>query len=867
MLSVILSIVLHRISARSIALSLLLVVISTGRTLPAIAQSEPASNSASHAAGDGAQQDAKVRFSLESHSKLSAYPFVPDQWCNLHLRLENGGNLSHDLLCTSYFETDTSLQYGRQIWLPPHARLTLPHPALVPHVASDKAASINISSLVIERAAGAEVLLKSESGQLRHDRSMLLTQPSRITGIVYGSSGVSEVPQDVMDLVIGCRAVQKLTNKVTILADDFLPSDETTLRYLDHLVIADNRLTDDYAALAAVRRWLHGGGRLWVMLDRVNQEFLERLLGDDFEGHVADRVGLTAVRVDVAPSLRYPDGESGEVLNFDEPVDMARLVVTGMKVSNTVDGWPAALSMPYGEGRLSITTLGPRAWIKPTPPGMFPANSPLANTAYVPRTPMEELSTSLLANRESPLLMSDDFESLAREYISYKIPNWSLIAGMMSGFLATLLVVGGVLWRLQRLEHFGWSGSLLAALVGLAFLGIGQANRRGVPSTESTVQLAQVISGTDDVRSQGAVAVYRPEPSPAPIQTNHGGLIEIDAKGAEGATRRMITTDLQSFYWDGLPQPSGLRLYSESTSNANPRRYEAHATLNAQGLSGRFAGSIGAGEDVMLTTQFGRVGLKKSADGTWSGGIEEILAPNQYIAASFLGAEQERRLRILEKLFASKTWKKLQQRPQLLVWLKDGPQGFLFGDGLTQQGQTLLVLPAELTRPATGTEMLIPAPLISYSTRRPPDGSLPAGCWDDNLVEWQKRSGHCTTWLSFQIPRTLLPAKAIKGRLEVKVSGAIDRFEILGLRDGALVRLQEVNNPVGTVQVEIADASMMDISSDGELTLGITAGDPDKAAAASNAAISKVGTTVDYWKIESLGLNVWAKTTDASKED
>lgn len=852
-----------QVFATRIVLSFLLVVIFTRQTPSVSAQNESASRSAGNAAEGLGQQDSKVRLSLESNSRLGAYSFVSGEWCQLHLRLENGGDSARDLLCTSYFETDPGLQYGRQVWLPPHARLTLPHPALIPSMPQDKAASINVSSLLIERTAGAEVLLRTESEQLKHDRTLMLTQPSRLTGIVFGG-GALNVPQDVMDIVVSCRIVQSLNNKVTILADDFLPTDENSLRYLDHLIVADNRLTNDYAALAAVRRWLHAGGRLWVMLDRVDSEFLERLLGDDFHGHVADRVSLTSVRIDEAPSFKSPEGEVGEIVTFDEPVDMARMVVTGMKVWNTVDGWPAALTMPSGEGRLFITTVGPRAWIKPTPPDADVVTDPLKKSAYVPRTPIQDLSALVLAKRESPLLETVDVEGLAREYISYRIPNWNLIAGSMGGFLVLLMVVGGLLWWLQRLEHFGWSGSLLATLVSLVFLGIGHANRQGVLPTESTVQLTQVIGGTDDIRSQGAVALYRPEPSAEPIQTRRGGVIGIDMNGMEGATRRMITTDLDAFHWDGVPQSSGLHLFTESTSDAIPQRYESRTTLNAEGLSGRFTASSGVGEDAMLATRFGRIGVQMSADGNWSGGVGDILAADQYITANFLGAEQERRRRILEKLFDSKSWKNLLQQPHLLVWLKDWQPGFEFGPGLMHQGQTLLVLPIEITRPPAGTELAVPSPLIAFGTRRPPDGSLPSGCWDDNLGIWQERSSPCTTWLNFRIPHSLLPASVTKAQLEIKATGAVGRIEVLGIRNNAAVRLQEVDNPVGTVQVEISDASVLNLSDDGDLGLGITAGHSSKSQDTSGVNV-KVGDVADYWKIESVKLNVWAKATDAAE--
>ena len=524
-------------------------------------------------------------------------------------------------------------------------------------------------------------------------------------------------------------------------------------------------------------------------------------------------------------------------------------------------------SMPCGEGSLFITTVGPRAWITPTPPNTTEDSDPLLKSAYIPHTPMKDLSTQVLATRESPLLMNADVESLASEYISYKIPNRTLIAGAMGGFLVSLLLLSGLLWWQQRLEHFGWSGSLLATLASLVFLGIGQSSRQGIPPTEASFQLAQAISGTDDIRSLGAVAVYRSEPAQTSIHTRNGGVIETDMKGTEGVTLRMITTDLLTFYLEGLPQRSGLQLFSESTSRSSFQRYEARATVNAHGIAGRFTGNSTTGADAMLATRFGRIGVEMLADGTWSGGVEDIFAADQYLSANFLGTEQERRRHILEMLYGKKNWKNVLQRPQLLVWLKEWPQGFTFGDGLTRQGQTLLVLPVEITRPPVGTLMQIPSPLISFGTRMPPDGTVPSGCWDDNLGKWQERAGPCTTWLNFQIPPTLLPAKVMKAHLAITVSGAIDRIEVLSVKNYAVVSLQKMKNPVGTLQMEIADTSVLDLSEEGELVIGISVGDPDRAASSSNIANSKVGSTSDYWKIESLGLNVWAKTTETMEEE
>ena len=62
---------------------------------------------------------------------------------------------------------------------------------------------------------------------------------------------------------------------------------------IDHLVLASNRLADDPVGVRAVRQWLMRGGRLWVLLDRVDPDVLAPLLGDALDFQVVDRVSLT----------------------------------------------------------------------------------------------------------------------------------------------------------------------------------------------------------------------------------------------------------------------------------------------------------------------------------------------------------------------------------------------------------------------------------------------------------------------------------------------------------------------------------------------------------------------------------------------
>lgn len=854
----------------TIALRLFVVLVSLATIVrPTNAQSN--SPDADAAAKSG------VRFTVETSSRLGPLTYLPEQWGELQLRLENTADTARNLLSTSYFSDNTSLQFGRQLWLPARSKLTLSHPVLFPKVEQQQDHATNVHSLLVETVKGNEVLIKNESGQLRHDSSLRMTETPRNTGLVAGWKSGDDLPQEVLDLVIACRVDQGLNNRTAPLDFQFLPADETSLLYLDHIVIAENRLIDDEAALTAIRRWLHAGGRLWVMLDRTDPVVLERLLGDEFRGHVVDRVGLTSFGIDKVPTLAAPEGERGPIVEHDDPVTLAQVAITGMKVWNTVNGWPVAMTKSFGEGRLLVTTLGARGWIKPTPPEEkkpVPPPAPTMVSPYVPLSPMEDLSAYVLGKREPELISQATQESFAQERISYKVPGWTLIVSIMGSFLVLLLATSIWFWRTDRAEHFGWAASLLALVFGFVLTGIGLTNRFGVPGTVASVQLVQALEGTEDVRTQGVISVYRPEGVDSLVHTTHGGKFWPHLASTDGATRRMVTTDLQTFHWDGLPQTAGLQLYANSNSMAFVNRTEARATVDQQGIVGTYQGQPILMSDALLATRYGRVGIRLDSDNRFLAPADNVLQPDQYLDATFLGDEQDRRRRIFEDLFKNRGWKDYLDTPHLLVWMKDWDAGYHFGEGLVHNGNSLLAVPVQFTRPASGTEVLIPSPLLSISTRRPPDGSMAAGFWDDKAKVWQERTGASTTWLSFQIPHDLLPLDATKARVEIKISGPSGRTEVMGMKDGASVSLKTVVNPVGAFSFEITDASLLTLSDQGELSLGISTGnldlsDPGQGGNSQSGSANLSGgmKTANYWKIESFALQVWAKVPERSEKD
>ena len=80
--------------------------------------------------------------------------------------------------------------------------------------------------------------------------------------------------------------------------------------------------------------------------------------------------------------------------------------------------------------------------------------------------------------------------------------------------------------------------------------------------------------------------------------------------------------------------------------------------------------------------------------------------------------------------------------------------------------------------------------------------------------------------------------KANKARLQIKLSGPIGRLEVLGIRENAPVNIESVVDPASTVIVNISDSDLLTVTSEGDLSLGISGGDPARAQVANHQAPS-----------------------------
>ena len=828
-------------------------------------------------ASDKSAEGPEFQYTVHFASESGLDVLVPEKWGVLRASLMNGRSEPRDLLCSTYFDQDPSLQYGRQVWIPAHSKLRIDHPILIPKCDPVKGRSLDLHSLVIDRSSSNEVLVRGEGEGLLSDGALMVTHHSQNTAIIGKPSGSADArPDEIADLVKACRAELRLGNNVTWLGEAFLPPDEIGLDALDHIVVADDRIVNDLAATAALRRWLNSGGHLWIMLDRVDPVLLSMLLGDDFAGYVVDRVGLTSVRVDEAPVLSGLKGMIGETVEYDDPVDLVRMAVADVNVTHVVNGWPAAITIPCGDGKLLITTLGARGWMRTWPEGAVRPSDPLMTSNFRPSEPMANVSDNFFRLRKPELLHSGAIEPQTREYIGYSVLSWSLIVGTLLGFSASIVAIGIWLLRCGRLERICWFASIPALAASLFLIQAGRINRQGITATMASVQLIEAIRGTDDLRCEGVLSTYQPDGSEFPIEATQGGRMMPDMTGMEQTSRRMVTTDLDAFHWENLRQTAGVRSTSFKQSQAAVDRLQAHATFDSHGLTGRYSGLVPPGTDAIVAARNGRMGATLKSDGTFDVRGDDVFEKDQYLSAGLLSDEQDRRRRTLKELLDNPERPDYPGRPQLMFWSEPRDNGFRFGEDLKNLGASLVVVPLVIQRPANGTEILIPSPFLNYVSRLSPDGTQPSAMWDADKKQWQERSTPGLAWLGFQIPHELLPLAPGQASIDLKVSGPIGRVEILGLKNGNVVSLKSIMNPVGSLSIVITDSEALTIDDQGHLALGLSAGNPDSpdlpqgtpdGVPPQASSSTDLNAKVNYWRIESLALQLSAKTTEPTAKD
>ena len=820
--------------------------------------------------------------------------FLPERWGCIQVAFVNLDEQPAELLASSFFEEDPTWQFGRRTWVPGRSRLTLTHPVRIPALKAGST-SCSIRTVLVDPSKKDEVLVRGNSGGLQEEVRLLVSD--------IPSTAIVNVPEDFIvegnvhdlayQLAVYAKASEHLGRRLTQLNDSILPATPEAYAGLDQLIVADTRLSDDRPALAAMRSWLYGGGHLWIMLDRVDPEVLEVLIGDEWTGEVVDRVELTSFTIEPTNRLQGPKPFQQEK---KAPASMTPVMLSDVEIASTINGWPAAFWKQCGHGKLLVTTLSPEGWMQhlltseinnsgnPSNsgrggpgrgrPGSGGASSPagslegsshppsdaqqaalldsLKSRTYVVIPPMRDLAAEFFSPRTPPFVAPVILESHVREYVGNSVPSRWLISGLLAGFSVLLAALGGALWRTHRLEWLGAAGPALAIAVSLILMLLGLVQRRSIPPTVASVQFVEPARGTDGIRVSGITDTYAPDADQTILASAGGGWMLPDRTGQQGQTTRLVWTDMNVWEWEHLPPTSGQRLAEFATTKSTDLLIQAKATFDSAGLTGKLniAGLTNPADGV-VATQIGRLGTDLKSDGSFR--ASQVFSGEQFIAADLLSDEQNRRSRTVAAVLSSSPRSDFPHEPTLLVWTDPLDLQFRFDDGHRKLGAALVAVPLILERPVVGSEVRIPSPFLPYRAVMGPDGVAVSGLYDFRRREWQDRSLPSSAWLRFQIPSVLLPLEPLRANVSVQVAGPVGKLEITALRGTDPIPVKTWTDPVGTLSVEITDPALLQVT-EGGLLLKIAGGD------SSRPTLTQSTGKANYWRIESLRLELTGKT-------
>jgi hypothetical protein len=720
-----------------------------------------------------------------------------------------------------------------------------------PPLHSPNRGALDVKSRLYEITGRETHLIRSPDGQPFHTDLLPFDKKDPITTVMLDfnltdGTQLTDSPSEraradeIHELVRVFRHTCGLSSRLSFASQRFLPPIPEALEGISHFVLASDRLADDVDGQRALRGWVERGGHLWVPVDRVSQKTISALLGDVTDLQIVDRISLTSIRFDAASANSYlPSKEARE---FEKPVDFVRVLVPEQQVFYTIDGWPAVSAAVVGRGRVLFTMLGASGWIRPRTSIDQPSKFWEFPALPVAISPFQYFSDELQVQPERPLIPVKDLKEFVSDQISYKVVDRGVVALVFGTLFISLVVASFVLARREFLEHLGWLGPALAVVAAAAFVGLGNYGRSAVPPMLAVIQLVNGVSGTDTAQASGYFGAYHPDRSTASIGGQDGGEFDLDLAGLEGRVYSRVQTDFDSWHWESLELPAGVRTASFKYTIQTRAPIEASIRFGPEGIEGRVdSGPFHQLEDLLLSAPGQRaLPVALAGDGSFKAGLEDAIQSGQLIGGGLLSDRQRTRQALYEKLLADPQPQCLSSRTLLLGWALPVDMHFTLAPSAPPTGAALLMAPVVIERPAPDSLVTVPTAFVDCQRLGNDGHYLPTTA--------ESRFG-TNVRLRFQVPPEVMPLTVNSARLTLKLRAALREVTVNGFAGNEALPLRRLSSPAGVEQIEIIDPRVLQLDKEGALFVSLDIGDVRSEA------------TRDQWHLDWVGLEVRGRTT------
>jgi len=760
------------------------------------------------------------------------YQFRPGRWGVIAAEIWNPSKRPVRILAATTFEDDQTTQYGREFWVPAEAKRKVSYPVRIPENIGKETRRLKLLSRIYDRTDGKNTLLRRKRDHMWHESALRIGKPSIITGYypdyVQGDYSHDLMGKEfyalldpaldpVLETIKVTRRYMNIKNwsEVPTLDENDDLSWPLALEAMDQLVLGGNRLATEPEAREAIRGWVNQGGRLWIMLDKTDLKTVKLLLGDAFPAYLVDEVSLSQYQI--IPQL-VGTSSAPELREVDVPVKLSRLVTEGVDVSHTVNGWPAAFWLKYGNGEILFTALELRAWSRPRRELIIrPRGIP---GQVLDTSSLQELADRFYEPQQEKTWGEDDFQQYLGEQIGYQIVGKQLIIAILGAFSGVLLLAGFWLARTHRLERMLWVGPLAATCTAVILAGLGRMSRESVAPTVAVVQWVTPANQSQFVPVTGMAAIYSQEKSQDLIGVDQGGLLWPERGTADTTTSWLIWTDHGRAQWEKLTLPEGIRQATFQQFIPVKDPLGAGASLTSQGLEGELqvAPFEQISDAILVTPDGDRYKVRINGDQFTSGPQDRLKKDEFFSDGLIVGDEQRHRQQVFKRLLDPGEGRKSHAFPQptILGWSKPVAVGLTFPEKHERLGGALLALPLTLRGTPEGEDFFLPSWLCPVQTVVGKDGSRASELYDNKKKQWGgKNFNQRRVWLRVQLPPEVLPADLAEAVLTMDVEFHEFDLQFLSIDGEEVAVSQSLTSPVGAQTVSIKQSEMLQLDDDG----------------------------------------------------
>lgn len=788
-----------------------------------VGQAAPATNDNEvdlHFTDDGAMTPKVIR--AGGRAGIAAYP--DGRWAITAVIVGNPSTKPIEVEATAYFRAAPQQQYSRRLWIPPRAVRRTGIPMLVPRLTDG---SHRRETVVIVRDLATGEVVRNSLG--RRENTLPLSKPIDpfISTVLLDSllpPGPSKLPTDgdVMQAMrFALRKKVQLTHVPTI---DF-PQSYLEFEALNQIAISNDAIQRDAAAAAGLREWIRLGGEAWLMLDLIEEATAAAIWNGNLPFETIDNVTLTAFELSKYDVL---GNRSSRHIDVEEPIDFVRVIVDpGVEVTHFIDDWPASFVVPFGEGRILVTTLGAAAWVMSPLDYKRPnqgrrQTGPVVDPPYFPHDELVSLGAELNVLRSKPAVTSIDFQSYLQERIGYEVVPWQSVAIVLSAFVVSLLAVGLVLYRFERMGYMLGIAPAAVAITTAALLALGESSDREVPETVGAIQWIKVFPGSREAVIDGELAFFNPSRSKFKVGAD-GGMFRLDMSGQAGVKRTMRWSSNARWEWDDLTIPKGLRF----ATWRRPIHYDKPPVAHAEFGDFSFAGQLRHSpwetlEDAILLFPNRRpVAVNFEDDGSFTIDAEVSLGREQFVQGTLLSDEQGRRQRLLKEMHARRLESGFPSRPMLLAWSDVAPEGIIANEDARHFHTSLISLPIEFHRPEPGTSVELGPSFLRLAVVHSPFGDGVSPVYRAASDEWVDLTVPANAWLRFQMPPELLPFTVESATVNVELNVPSRTVNFRSVHEGTAIELREESSPSGSYSFDLQPGTDFEVDEQGGILFNI----------------------------------------------